>query len=84
LPKIQIEKLSTHKFIAGLHAHLRRSLAILAFLAIFVGITTPRPEHERKVLLLWIGIFIVLLGTGVAVVMFLMSPPAAIVGYPGF
>jgi hypothetical protein len=37
-----------------------------------VGITTPKPEHERKVLLLWIGIFIALLGTGVAVVMFLI------------
>ncbi len=37
-----------------------------------VGITTPKPEHERKILLLWIAIAITLLGGGVLLVMFLI------------
>jgi hypothetical protein len=37
-----------------------------------VGITTPKPEHERKILLLWIAIVIALLGSGVALVAFLL------------
>jgi hypothetical protein len=37
-----------------------------------IGITTPKPEHERKILLLWIGIFIALLVIGVVLVMFLI------------
>jgi len=37
-----------------------------------VGITTPKPEHERKILLLWIAIVIALLGIGVALVLFLI------------
>jgi hypothetical protein len=37
-----------------------------------VGITTPKPEHERKILLLWIGIFIGLLILGVALLIFLI------------
>jgi hypothetical protein len=37
-----------------------------------VGITTPKPEHERKILLLWIAIVFALLGLGVALVLVLM------------
>jgi hypothetical protein len=37
-----------------------------------IGITTPKPEHERKILLLWIGIFIALLTLGVGLVLFLL------------
>jgi hypothetical protein len=37
-----------------------------------IGITTPKPEHERKILLLWIGIFIALLVIGAGFVMFLI------------
>ncbi len=37
-----------------------------------IGITTPKREHERKVLLLWIGIFFGLLGIGVGLVVFLL------------
>ncbi|HET9839285.1 MAG TPA: hypothetical protein VFR84_13710 [Candidatus Angelobacter sp.] len=37
-----------------------------------IGITTPKPEHERKILLLWIAIFFGLLGLGVALVVFLV------------
>jgi len=38
-----------------------------------IGITTPKPEHERKILLLWIAIFFGLLALGVALV-FLLLP----------
>ena len=37
-----------------------------------IGITTPKPEHERKILLLWIAVFFGLLGLGVALVVFLI------------
>ena len=37
-----------------------------------IGITTPKPEHERKILLLWIAIVIALLGMGLALVFFLL------------
>jgi len=37
-----------------------------------IGITTPKPEHERKILLLWIAIVLGLLGLGVALVVFLI------------
>lgn len=37
-----------------------------------VGITTPKPEHERKILLLWIAILIALMAIGVAAVLFLL------------
>lgn len=37
-----------------------------------IGITTPKPEHERKILALWIGIFIALLALGVGLVLFLI------------
>ena len=36
------------------------------------GITTPKREHERKILLLWIAIFFGLLGLGVVLVVFLI------------
>jgi len=38
-----------------------------------IGITTPKPEHERKILALWIAIFIGLLALGIALV-FLLIP----------
>ena len=38
-----------------------------------IGITTPKPEHERKILLLWIGVFLGLLALGIGLV-FLLLP----------
>ena len=37
-----------------------------------IGITTPKPEHERKILLLWIAIVVALLSMGIALVFFLL------------
>ena len=37
-----------------------------------VGITTPKPEHERRILFLWIGILIVLLAGGIGLAAFLI------------
>ena len=37
-----------------------------------VGITTPKPEDERKILLLWIGVLIGLIALGVGLVFFLI------------
>lgn len=37
-----------------------------------VGITTPKPEDERKILFLWIGILVGLVGMGVALFLFLV------------
>lgn len=38
-----------------------------------VGITTPKPEDERKILFLWIGIFVTLALLGIGLV-FLLIP----------
>jgi hypothetical protein len=45
-------------------------LEIMRVFHYVVGITTPKPEDERKILLLWIGILIalILLGLGTAAV----------------
>lgn len=37
-----------------------------------VGITMPRPEDERKILFLWIGILVGLMALGVGLVVFLV------------
>jgi|tagenome__1003787_1003787.scaffolds.fasta_scaffold15896993_1 hypothetical protein len=37
-----------------------------------VGITAPDPQHEKKVLFLWIGVILALALVGVSVVSFLI------------
>jgi len=37
-----------------------------------VGITTPKPEGERKILYLWIGILVGLVVMGVSLVLFII------------
>jgi len=37
-----------------------------------VGITTPKPEDERKILFLWIGILVGLVVMGVSLVLFII------------
>jgi len=53
-------------------ASLRPLLEAMRAFHYVIGITTPRPEHERRFLLLWIAIVIALLGLGVALVFFLI------------
>ena len=53
-------------------ASLKPLLEVMRAFHYVIGITTPKPEHERKILLLWIAIFIGLLLMGVALVMFLI------------
>jgi hypothetical protein len=47
-------------------------LEIMRVFHYVVGITTPEPEHERKILFLWIGVLIALvliaLGTAAIVI----------------
>ena len=47
-------------------------LEIMRVFHYVVGITTPKPEDERKILLLWVGVLITLvliaLGTAVLIV----------------
>lgn len=38
-----------------------------------MGITAPKPENERKILVLWIVIVVVLLGFGTAFAFFIVS-----------
>ncbi|HMC32211.1 MAG TPA: hypothetical protein VKL99_15365 [Candidatus Angelobacter sp.] len=53
-------------------ASLKYLLEAMRMFHYVVGITTPKREDERKILLLWIGIFIGLLGLGVGLVFFLI------------
>jgi hypothetical protein len=56
----------------GIMASLKPLLEAMRAFHYVIGITTPKPEHERKILLLWIAIFFGLLGIGVALVVFLL------------
>jgi hypothetical protein len=56
----------------GIMASLKPLLEAMRAFHYVIGITTPKPEHERKILLLWIAVILGLLGMGVALVVFLM------------
>ena len=47
-------------------------LEIMRVFHYVVGITTPKPEHERKILFLWIGVliamFLIAVGTALLVI----------------
>jgi hypothetical protein len=48
-------------------------LEVMRLFHYMVGITTPKPEDERKILFLWMGILVVLVA--VAVGLFLLIVP---------
>ena len=48
-----------------------------------IGITAPKPKHERKILALWIAIVIGLLAIGVALVVFLIPRVMALNSHSG-
>jgi len=51
---------------------MRYLLEIMRLFHYMVGITTPKPEHERRILFLWIGIFIVLVLTAAGTALLLI------------
>lgn len=53
----------------GRPAAMKYLLEIMRVFHYVIGITTPKPEDERKILFVWIGVLIglVLIGVGTAV-----------------
>jgi hypothetical protein len=47
-------------------------LEAMRFFHYVVGITAPRPEHEKKILLLWIGVALMLLLIAVGTALLLL------------
>jgi hypothetical protein len=47
-------------------------LEVMRLFHYMVGITTPRPEDERKILFLWMGILVVLVALAVGLFLFLV------------
>ncbi|MGC2696712.1 MAG: hypothetical protein WA738_13080 [Candidatus Angelobacter sp.] len=47
-------------------------LEVMRLFHYMVGITTPKPEDERKILFLWMGILVGLMVIGVGLVLFLI------------
>lgn len=47
-------------------------LEIMRLFHYAVGITTPKPENERKILFLWIGILVGLILLAVSLVLFII------------
>jgi hypothetical protein len=51
---------------------MKSLLEVMRLFHYVVGITTPKPEDERKILLLWIAILVTLVATGVGLVVFII------------
>lgn len=51
---------------------MKSLLEVMRLFHYAIGITTPRPEDERKFLLLWIAILVVLVAGGVGLVAFII------------
>jgi hypothetical protein len=56
----------------GAIASVKYLLQVMRLFHYAVGITTPKPEDERKILFLWIGILVGLVGMAAGLVLFLV------------
>ena len=56
----------------GLPLSVKYLLEVMRLFHYMVGITTPKPEDERKILFLWIAVLVGLMALGVGLVVFLV------------